>query len=375
MTDALFSRQVRTIALGGVGLMGGSLGLRLRALPSPPRVVAFGRTEATLKRALERGAIDAYELDPAAAVRDADLVVLGAPVRSIPALFTTLAPSLKDGAVVTDVGSTKTWIVAEAEKRLPARVRFVGSHPMCGSERDGIEHATPALYEKAVTVVVPSALTDDNALRLTKALWEAVGSVTLTLPAALHDRIVASISHLPHVLASLLVNTVAARSKAEVRTWDLAAGGFRDTTRIASAGAEIWRDICLTNRDAILEAVRDTRSGLDAFLGVLESGDEAALARFFAEARTTRDAIPPRGTALLPGLHDLYVAISDRPGTIHEVTGVLGSAGLNIVDLELPRGPEGAGDAPLRVFFDSAADREKARDLLNARGFATREAF
>lgn len=364
--------SIRTVALGGVGLMGGSLGLRLRALPSPPRVVAFGRTEATLARAKERGAVDAFMLDPAEAVRDADLVVLSAPVRAIPPLFTTLAPHLKDGAVVTDVGSTKGWIVAEAERRLPERARFVGSHPMCGSERDGIEHATAALYEKAVTVVVPSARTDDAALRATKALWESVGSITLTLPAALHDRIVASISHLPHVLASLLVNTVALRSRSEVRTWDLAAGGFRDTTRIASGSPEIWRDICLTNRTAILDAVRDARAEIDGFLSALDASDEEALNRFFAGAKETRDAIPPRGAALLPALHDLYVAIADRPGTIHEVTGVLGEAGLNIVDLELPRGPEGAGDAPLRIFFESADSRERARALLEARGFATR---
>jgi prephenate dehydrogenase len=354
--------------------MGGSLGLRLRSLPDPPRVTAFGRTEATLKRAKERGAIDAWSLDPAEAVRGADLVVLCAPVRSIPDQITQIAPGLSADTIVTDVGSTKVWITAEADRRLPPGVRFVGSHPMAGSERAGIESADPALYEQAVVIVTPSPRSDEESLRVVHDLWRSVGSLTITLPTEAHDRIVASVSHLPHVVAALLVNTVAGRAKRDPRTWDVAAGGFRDTTRIASSLPDLWRDICLTNRAAILEAVDGLESELRGFREVLAADDGDGLQTFFAAARSSRDAVPPKGGGLLPSIIDLFVEVADRPGVIAEVSGILGRAGINIVDIEIAHVRESEAAAPLRVFFDSEAERARASEELAAAGYKVQSA-
>jgi prephenate dehydrogenase len=352
--------------------MGGSLGLRLRSLPDPPRVTAFGRTEATLKRAKERGAIDAWSLDPAEAARGAELVVLCAPVRSIPDQITLIAPGLSPASVVTDVGSTKAWITAEADRRLPPGVRFVGSHPMAGSERAGIDSADPALYEQAVVIVTPSPRSDEESLRVVHDLWRSVGSLTITLPVEAHDRIVASVSHLPHVAAALLVNTVAGRAKRDPRTWDVAAGGFRDTTRVASSLPDLWRDICLTNRAAILEAVDGLAGELLGFREALDRADGDAIQAFFAAARASRDAVPPKGTGLLPSIIDLFVEVDDRPGVIAEVAGVLGRAGINIVDIEIAHVREAAEAAPLRVFFDSEIERERARGKLASAGYQVR---
>lgn len=349
--------------------MGGSLGLRLKGLPDPPRVVGFGSREATLKAAFDRGAIDTYASDPAAAVGEADLVVLAAPVRSIPDLFSAIAPALKKSAIVTDVGSTKADITAEAEKRLPPHARFVGSHPMAGSEQSGIAAADAALYEQAVVVITPSRSSDESALTAVKNLWITTGAIPVTLDAVQHDRIVASISHLPHVVAAALVNTVAARAERDARTWDLAAGGFRDTTRIASSQSAIWRDICLANRDAILPVLDELRTELLAIRESIDRRDAERIERFFAQASTERERIPPKGRALLPSLFDLYVELPDRPAAIAEVTSVPGAAGINIVDIEIARVRETSAIAPLRLFFQSEEDREKARHALSAAGF------
>ncbi len=354
--------------------MGGSIGLRLKAFPNPPAVVGFGRTEATLARAKERGAIDSYSLDPAAAVRDCDLVILCAPVKSIPDQMSAIAPGLAEGAIVTDVGSTKVDLTAEAEKRLPAGARFVGSHPMAGSERDGIEHAEPALYEQAVVVVTPSESADEAALLAVKDFWRSLGAVPVVLPASTHDRIVASISHLPHVVAALLVNVVAMRAERTPRTWDLAAGGFRDTTRIASSSPSIWRDICLTNRAAILEAVDETALELAAFRKALEAADAGALTAFFEKAREGRTRIPPKGRGLLPSIHDLFVEATDRPGIIAAVTGLLADAGVNIIDIEVTRVRESRGTAPIRILFETDNARARAAELLAQAGYTVRGA-
>lgn len=354
--------------------MGGSLGLRLATMEDPPSVVAFGRTERTLERAKERGAIDEWFTDPREAVRDADLVVLCAPVMSIPEQMSLVAPALKPGAIVTDVGSTKGWITAEAEKRLPETVRFVGSHPMTGSERDGIDSATSELYEQAVTIVTPSRLSCDQSLLAVKDLWRAVGSHVLMLAPDQHDRIVAGVSHLPHVLASLLVRTACHGAEKEGRFWELAAGGFRDTTRIASSPAAIWRDICLTNREAIRPTLDDAIAGLEEFRAALDRGDAAAIHDFFEEARRGRERLPQKGAALLPSIIDLHVELPDRPGEIAAITGILAREKVNIVDIEIARVRDSGVVAPLRLHFNTEEARTRAAVALAAAGYTVREA-
>lgn len=352
--------------------MGGSLGLRLKTLSPAPRIVAFGRTPGTLERAQARGAIDAWSKDPAEAVRGAEIVVLCAPVRAIPEQMTAIAKGLSPGAIVTDMGSTKEWITAEAAKRLPKGIRFVGSHPMAGSERDGIEAADAALYEQAVVVVTPSSSSDEDALERIKGLWRAVGAQPVVLPADAHDRVVASVSHLPHVAAALLVNTVASRAQRDGRTMDLAAGGFRDTTRIASSNAELWRDICLTNRKALLEVLDELHKNLAEFRIALNRNEAKKIEEFFTAAKLARDAIPPKGTGLLPSIIDLFVELADRPGAIAEVTGVLAKQGVNIADIELSHVRGSDDEAPLRLLFDSVAARDKAAHALESAGYTIR---
>lgn len=367
-----FPDSLRTIALGGVGLVGGSLGLSIKSRAPRTRVVAFGRTEATLKRAREIGAIDEFFLEPGEAVAEADLVILAPPVRTIPGILERIAGSLKPNVLVTDAGSTKSWITAAAERVLPSAVRFVGSHPMAGSEKSGIEFADAGLFEQAVVVVTPSLLSDEAALISMKNFWRALGAVPLTLSAETHDRIVASISHLPHVVAAALVNVVARRARKEGRYWDLAAGGFRDTTRIAASHPRVWTDICLTNREMILEILDEFRDDLESFRDVLEETDEEGLKRFFKESSEARKAVPPRGAGVLEGLADLYVEVPDHPGEIARVTGILAARGINIVDLEITRVRERPDVAPLRLFFEKVGERDEAAGALTEEGITVR---
>lgn len=353
--------------------MGGSLGLRLKSFSNPPRIIGFGRTESALVRAVDCGAIDDYSLNPVEAVRDADLVVLCAPVMSIPEQMSSIAPGVRAKAVVTDVGSTKAWITAEAEKRLPKGVRFVGSHPMAGSERSGIESADPALYEQAIVVVTPSMSSDEEALSGIQELWKSVGAIPLTIAPDAHDRIVAAISHLPHVAAALLVTTVAGRARKETRTWDLAAGGFRDTTRIASSNPDIWRDICLTNKKAILDILDSFHEELTAFRVALNRDDADTIAEFFSSARRDRDRVPAKGGGLLPSIIDLFVELPDRPGAIAEITSILAAANINIADIEIARVRDSSAVAPLRLLFDADASRVAAAKALAESGYTVRD--
>lgn len=352
--------------------MGGSLGLRLKSFNDPPRIIGFGRSEEPLKRAVERGAIDEYAIDPGKAVAAADLVVLCAPVMSIPDQMSQIAASLSPGAVVTDVGSTKAWITSEAEKRMPNN-RFVGSHPMAGSERSGIDSADASLYEQAVVVVTPSRTSDEEALTGIQELWKSVGAMPLTIAPDAHDRIVASISHLPHVAAALLVTTVAERAQKDTRTWELAAGGFRDTTRIASSNAELWRDICMTNRKAILETLDLFHKELTEFRIALNREDAASVGKFFEEASHDRGKIPAKGSGLLPAIIDLFIELPDRPGAIAEVTSILAAKQINIVDIEISRVRDSSADeAPLRLLFDRETSRGEAAKALKASGYIVR---
>jgi len=350
--------------------MGGSIGLRLKQLNAPPEIVGFGRTEATLKKALERNAIDRYELNPADAVCGADFVLLCAPVKSIPQQMSDIADNLLSNAIVTDVGSTKSWIVAEAEKRLPKRCRFAGSHPMTGSERDGIDSADATLYEQSVVVITPSALSDEKTILTIKDFWRMLGAIPIVLPPQLHDKIVASVSHLPHVLAALLVEVAAKRSSSTPRIWELAAGGFRDTTRISSSNPLLWRDICLTNKNALLEAIDLALNELAEFKNALMKDDSKAIENFFYRAKEARAKIPAKGTGLLPSLFDLSVEAPDKPGIIADITGSLATAGINIIDIEVARLREAPDSAPIRLFFESEQSRTSAISILKSAGYS-----
>lgn len=273
------------VTIVGVGLIGGSLGLAMRENGLARRVVGVGRRQSSLDLALKIGAIDEAFLEPSAGVKGADLVVLCTAVSLIRDLGLRVAPALKPGAILTDVGSTKTEIVASLEAGVPAGVSFVGAHPIAGSEKRGVDAAAAGLFAGATCVVTPTRRTDVIAAKKIADLWAAVGARVVTLSPEAHDAVLARTSHLPHVAAAALM---AALQKSDA---PFAGTGLRDTTRIASGDVDIWCDICLTNRDAILAALGAFSDELAAFRRAIDSGDRAKLAELLAAAKQKRDAL------------------------------------------------------------------------------------
>lgn len=277
-----------TVAVIGLGLMGGSLALALRRRGAAERVVGCSRRAEVRRAAVESGAVDLAVERPELAARDADIVVVCAPVSLIPHLVTIAAPVARRGALVTDVGSTKRWILDHAAPaaRL-AGVALVGSHPIAGSERQGFEAAREDLYEGAVTVVTTDGA-DEADLARAERLWMSVGARVVRMTAAEHDRWIARTSHLPH-LAAALVARCAARDGDDARRVGLLCGpGFRDTTRVAGGSPDLWRDIVETNRDSIAAELDCLATGLAELSAAIRGGVFSKVREMLEEGRRGR---------------------------------------------------------------------------------------
>lgn len=285
----------RKVAILGVGLLGGSLGMALRRRGLAAEVCGFVRRPATAREAVEAGAVDAAHVTLEPVVRGADLVVLCTPVAQMALLVADLAGLLEPGAVVTDVGSVKEAVVAAAEG--PVRQAggfFVGSHPMAGSEKTGVRAGREDLFAGAITAVTPSPDSQPAAVRSVVGLWESVGARVLTMPPGRHDEWVARSSHLPHLLASALAAYVLDPRHGPEQA-ALCASGFRDTTRVASGSPEMWRDIALANRDAILGALDGFGDSLAALRRAVEAGEALDIEEFLRVSAQRRSGWNPPG--------------------------------------------------------------------------------
>jgi len=281
----------KRMAVIGVGLIGGSLARILRQQGEVGEIVGIGRTEPNLQRAVELGVIDRYSQDPCQGVQGADLVFLSTPVCSIAAVLEKIAPYLAPGCVVTDGGSVKESVVAACEPLMPVGTFFVGGHPIAGTEKSGVDASFATLFTGKRCIVTPTANTDEPALRKVLRMWELAGSDVIQMDAHKHDRIVAAISHLPHMVAYSLVNAVDGYDRFDESILKYSAGGFRDFTRIASSDPAMWRDISLMNGPAIMEMMDFFTDYFGQLRALIESGDGAGLQKFFAESKRSRDAI------------------------------------------------------------------------------------
>jgi prephenate dehydrogenase len=273
-----------TVTIIGVGLLGGSLGLSLKERALARRVVGVGRRRQTLDTARDRGAIDAVAASVAESVPDSDLIIICTPAAAVPACMDEVRTFCGKRAAVTDVASTKAEICAHARKAWAEPYRFVGSHPMAGSEKFGPEYADANLYEGSVCFVEAQNNHADDAYAAIARLWECVGAHVVPVDPAEHDRFVARTSHVPHIVSAALAKLAGG----DPRLRPFAGRGFRDTTRIAEGRPELWRDICLTNRDAISESLIEVQRTLRKVTEALRDNDPAALDRFFTEGRSAR---------------------------------------------------------------------------------------
>jgi len=281
--------KFQKVAIIGVGLLGGSLGLAVRRRRLARGIAGFVRRAASVKDCERTGATDYATTDLLATVSNADLVILCTPLAQMKPLVKKLLPALKRGAIVTDVGSVKTSVVRELESLVAKScAHFVGSHPMAGAEKTGVRAARVDLFERAACVVTPTRRTNKAALRKVENFWKAVGCRVLTLTPEIHDRLVSKSSHLPHVAAAILTNLVLHPSGSKQQT-ALCATGFRDTTRIASGSPEMWRDITIANRKNLGSALGTFIKDLQRFQRVLHKGDAKGIQKFFESAKQRRD--------------------------------------------------------------------------------------
>ena len=281
--------MIRQLAIVGIGLLGGSVAKGARAGGLARRIIGVGRASERLRPALDDGTLDAAVTDLDAAVREADFIVLAAPVLAIEGLLERVWRAAPDGALITDVGSTKRNIVRAAD-RLAARrpLAFVGSHPLAGSEQAGYRVARADLFRGATVVVTPTEATELAALKKTTEFWEALGARVTSLDPETHDRTVAAISHLPHLIACALVDGA---GRVEPAALELAARGFRDTTRIAAGDPDMWTEIFLANRDALSASVEAFREALADLQRVIDAGGVDALRAELARIKATREQL------------------------------------------------------------------------------------
>lgn len=364
------SRLFERVAIIGVGLIGGSLGLSINRKSLAGEVLGIGRSRVALDIARECGAVNGIS-QSYGALPGCDLVVVATPVGSTLDIFKEISPHLSPGTLVTDVGSTKFEIVGGSGQILPPYTAFIGGHPMAGSEKEGITGADPYLFENALYVLTPMADTASHHLDSMVRLVEGIGARPVIMDPLEHDLSVAAVSHLPHLVAAALVNFLFDLPGSEKISL-LAAGGFRDTTRIASGSPELWRDIFVANRRFVLEALAPFRNRLDEFQAAVEEGDPEKIYRLLGRARSLRDGMPARTRGYLPAFWEIVVTVPDRPGIFGHITGVLGDAGININDIEILRVREG-GEGAIRLAFSSSQEQERAVTLLNEAGIRARK--
>lgn len=280
----------RKMVIAGVGLIGGSLALMCREKGIVSEIVGVGRGEQNLRDALSLNVIDSYTFKLEEAVKGADIIVLATPVTTLIRLAREMSPYLSPGVIVTDVGSVKGPVVG-IEDILPSTAYFVGAHPIAGKEKSGVTAASKEIFQGAKCILTPTAKTNPDALDIIEALWRAAGSNVIKMDPARHDLIFSAVSHLPHVVAFALVNTLLDLEKTEDGIISYSAGGFRDFTRIASSHPEMWRDICIMNRDNVINMIERYEDSLRRLKGFIKSEDGDALYREFERARGVREKL------------------------------------------------------------------------------------
>jgi prephenate dehydrogenase len=283
--------MIERLAIIGVGLIGGSLSLALKQAGAVKHVVGCGRNLQNLQKGVEIGVIDSFESSIADAIKSADMVVVAVPLGAMKSVFEQISNNLGKDAVVTDVGSAKGSVVKVAKSALGANFsQFVPGHPIAGNEKSGVEAGFSTLYQNRRVILTPVDETDKDAVQRVDAMWQQCGASIEYLGIEHHDKVLAATSHLPHMLAYAMVNYLSSLNEHD-EIFRYAAGGFRDFTRIASSDPVMWRDVCLSNGDALLQFIEGYKEELDMISAAIKADDADALLQLFGKAKSERDSL------------------------------------------------------------------------------------
>ncbi|MHB8895579.1 MAG: prephenate dehydrogenase/arogenate dehydrogenase family protein [Candidatus Geothermincolia bacterium] len=361
--------MIDRISIIGTGLMGGSLAMALKASEAVGEVVACDISPSTRADAAALGIADRIEETPASAVLGAQIVFLATPIGAMAGVIEEAAPALAEGVIISDLASAKLGVMREIQSVLPQGAYYVGGHPMTGSEQSGVRFANPELFRDRYYILTPTDSTDPDAFSKLHALLRQIGARVLSIDPESHDRAMATISHVPHLLSLLLMEMAASEQERMKSVFTVAAGGFRDMTRIAASSPEIWLDIVSENRAFIIERLQDYSSRLAGLIEMLESGDSEALGRMFDHARVARKELSVKSGADQRELFAISLPVPDEPGVLSRITTAVGALGINIEDLGIVHPLEGeTGILTLRVLGEKSA--AEACVLLESLGYA-----
>lgn len=356
-----------TVGFIGLGLIGGSIARGLKRNDKNITIMAYMRTRSKLEQAKKDGTIDIILDGIDETLSTCDIIFLCTPVEYNASYLEKICPLLKPGAILTDVGSTKTDIHRTVEKMDMEDV-FVGGHPMAGSEKTGYENSTDHLLEKAYYVITPTKKTTEEQVERMRQIALAIGAIPLVLNYEEHDYSVAAISHLPHLIASSLVNLVRDNDNKEEIMRQIAAGGFKDITRIASSSPVMWEQICMTNTENIMVLLRKYIESLETIYGELAAHDSQAIYRLFEESGAYRNTFSNKSRGPVVPEYSFSVDIVDEPGSISILSAILAARGVSIKDIGLNHSRE-YGEGALRICFYDEKSRATAYELLKKHNY------
>ena len=360
--------MLQKITIIGTGLMGGSLSLALREARAAAMIAAYDADPGTRDEAGRMGLADEVFDDAAEACRGADVVFVSTPISAVADAVAACSPGLAPGTVVSDLASTKVNVVEEITGMLPPGVGYVGGHPMTGSEQSGVRFAARDMFDMRYYILTPTERTDPDDLARVHALLTSIGARVITMDPESHDRAMATVSHVPHLLSLLLMKLASREQERMKSTYKIAAGGFRDMTRIASSNTGMWMDIARENRTFIVERLAEYSRSVQWLLGVLESGDDEALRAMFADAAAAREELMAKSGVPSAELYSVSLPVPDEPGVISRITTAVGSIGINIEDIGITHPLEGeTGILALKVLGEQSA--METVDHLRAMGY------
>lgn len=356
--------MAKTIYIAGLGLIGASMALGIKRDHPDYEILGYNRSQASRDIALERGMIDRATDNFASFAPLADVIILTLPIKQTIAFLQELATlKLKEGVIISDAGSTKSAIVATAEKCFADKpVRFVGAHPMAGSHKTGAASADVNLFENAYYIFTPSSLTTQDTLEEMRDLLSGLHARFIEIDATEHDRVTSQISHFPHILASGLMEQTASYAEEHEMARRFAAGGFRDMTRIAESEPGMWTSILLSNRETIIERIEDFKGRLDEIEQAISKGDENQIWNFFNQAREQRQAMEIHKRGGVDSSFDLYVDVPDEEDVILRILELL--RGTSLVNIHINEENREDVHGILQISFKNAQDLKRAEQVI-----------
>ena len=354
------------IAVAGLGLIGGSLAKALKIRAGIKTVIGIDPDELQIKEALKSGVIDAGYSKPGAFLSECEMVFLCAPVPVCAKLAGEVSDFTSPECIITDTSSTKTEITKKISK-FNKKIRFVGGHPMAGSERSGFAYSREDMFENAYYIILDDGK-DPKAVEAVKEIAESIGAIPILTDSETHDRAVAIVSHVPHVTAAALVNLLDSEEDGGLGK-HIAAGGFRDITRIASSKPALWKDITLSNRHAVAKGIDRLVDILQNAKNAIISLDETQIEEYFSKAKNTRDIMSGEKEGLLPRKYQIVIQVSDRPGVIAHIARILGDGQINIRNINVTHSREDVGGV-LVVELYSLEGRNKALAVLRGNNYS-----